>query len=286
MENILVTGANGQLGSEIRYIVSKSVKKNYIFTDVLELDITNAEKISNFIAENQINVVINCAAYTQVDKAEDDSTTADLVNHIAVKNIATACKQNKAKVIHISTDYVFSGDKNTPYTEQDTEKPLGVYGKTKFDGEEALRKSGIPYLIVRTSWLYSSFGHNFVKTIQKLSSERTELKVVFDQVGTPTYAADLARFIIHVLENDLFKNQQETYHFSNEGVCSWFDFATEIVRLSENHCVVKPCLSDEFPSKVKRPNYSVLDKSKLKTDFQYEIPYWKISLEKMISFIQ
>ncbi len=286
MENILVTGANGQLGSEIRHIVSKSVKKNYIFTDVLELDITNAEKISNFIAENQINVVINCAAYTQVDKAEDDSTTADLVNHIAVKNIATACKQNKVKVIHISTDYVFSGDKNTPYTEQDTEKALGVYGKTKFDGEEALRKSGIPYLIVRTSWLYSSFGHNFVKTIQKLSSERTELKVVFDQVGTPTYAADLARFIIHVLENDLFKNQQETYHFSNEGVCSWFDFATEIVRLSENHCVVKPCLSDEFPSKVKRPNYSVLDKSKLKTDFQYEIPYWKISLEKMISFIQ
>lgn len=286
MENILVTGANGQLGSEIRHIVSKSVEKNYIFTDVLELDITNAEKISNFIAENQINVVINCAAYTQVDKAEDDSTTADLVNHIAVKNIATACKQNKAKVIHISTDYVFSGDKNIPYTEQDTEKPLGVYGKTKFDGEEALRKSGIPYLIVRTSWLYSSFGHNFVKTIQKLSSERTELKVVFDQVGTPTYAADLAKFIIHILENDLFKNQQETYHFSNEGVCSWFDFATEIVRLSENHCIVKPCLSDEFPSKVKRPNYSVLDKSKLKTDFQYEIPYWKISLEKMISFIQ
>lgn len=282
MQNILVTGANGQLGSEIKHIVSKSAKNNYIFTDVSDLDITNAEKILNFIDENQINIVINCAAYTQVDKAEDEPTTADLVNHIAVKNIANACKQKKAKVIHISTDYVFSGDKNTPYTEQDTEKPLGVYGKTKFDGEEALRKSGVPHLIVRTSWLYSTFGHNFVKTIQKLSSERTELKVVFDQVGTPTYAADLTKFILHVIENNLLENQHETYHFSNEGVCSWFDFATEIVRLSENRCTVKPCLSDEFPSKVKRPNYSVLNKSKLKTDFQYEIPYWKESLKEMI----
>lgn len=285
MHNILVTGANGQLGSEIQEIVSKSVKNNYIFTDVSDLDITNAEKLTNFIFENNINTVVNCAAYTQVDKAEDDPTTADLVNHIAVKNIANACQKANAKVIHISTDYVFSGDKNTPYTEQDTEKPLGIYGKTKFSGEEALRASGVPHLIVRTSWLYSAYGHNFVKTIHKLSSERTELKVVFDQVGTPTHAADLAKFIVHVLENDLFTNQCETYHFSNEGVCSWFDFATEIVRFSGNDCLVKPCLSDEFPSKVKRPNYSVLDKSKLKKDFHYAIAHWKISLEEMLRSI-
>lgn len=286
MKNILVTGANGQLGSEIRKIVKKNVKNNYIFTDISELDITNAQKVTDFITKNQIHIVINCAAYTQVDKAEDDQLTADLVNRKAVENIVTACEQNGAKIIHISTDYVFSDEKNTPYTEKDPEKPLGIYGKTKFEGEESIRKAKIPHLIVRTSWLYSVFGHNFVKTIQKLSKERSELKVVFDQVGTPTNAEDLANFLVYIIENELFKKQQETYHFSNEGVCSWFDFATEIVRLSGNDCLVKPCLSEEFPSKVKRPNYSVLDKSKLKNDFQYEIPYWKISLEKMIKKLE
>lgn len=283
MLNALVTGANGQLGSEIRKLVANSVKNTYFFTDTADLDITNLEKVASFIVDNQVDIIVNCAAYTQVDKAEDDVTTTDLVNHTAVANLVKVCKQQGVKLIHISTDYVFSGSKNTPYTEQDTEQPLGVYGRTKFDGEQAIRTEGIPHLIIRTSWLYSSFGHNFVKTIQKLSAERAELKVVFDQVGTPTYAADLAEFILYVIENDLFKNQQETYHFSNEGVCSWFDFATEIVRFSGNDCKVIPCLSDEFPTKVKRPHYSVLDKSKLKRDFQYAIPYWKKSLEKMLT---
>ncbi|MDO5104430.1 dTDP-4-dehydrorhamnose reductase [Capnocytophaga sp.] len=281
--NILVTGANGQLGSEIRKLVTNSVKNTYFFTDTTDLDITNLKKVASFVVDNQVDIIVNCAAYTQVDKAEDNVTAADLVNHMAVANLAKVCKQQGVKLIHISTDYVFSGSKNRPYTEQDAEQPLGVYGRTKFDGEQAIRTEGIPHLIIRTSWLYSSFGHNFVKTIQKLSAERTELKVVFDQVGTPTYAADLAEFILYVIENDLFKNKQETYHFSNEGVCSWFDFATEIVRLSGNECKVTPCLSDEFPAKVKRPHYSVLDKSKLKNDFQYAVPHWKKSLEKMLT---
>lgn len=283
MLNILVTGANGQLGSEIRKLVTNSVKNTYFFTDTTDLDITNLKKVASFVVDNQVDIIVNCAAYTQVDKAEDNVTAADLVNHMAVANLAKVCKQQGVKLIHISTDYVFSGSKNRPYTEQDAEQPLGVYGRTKFDGEQAIRTEGIPHLIIRTSWLYSSFGHNFVKTIQKLSAERTELKVVFDQVGTPTYAADLAEFILYVIENDLFKNKQETYHFSNEGVCSWFDFATEIVRLSGNECKVTPCLSDEFPAKVKRPHYSVLDKSKLKNDFQYAVPHWKKSLEKMLT---
>lgn len=278
--NILITGASGQLGSEIRNIVKKSSNNNYIFTDIQQLDITNKEAVLRFFVDNQINIVVNCAAYTQVDKAEDDRENAYRVNCLAVEFLADACQKTSSKMIHISTDYVFSGEKNTPYTEKDTEKPLGVYGQTKFDGENRIRMANIPHLIVRTSWLYSIFGHNFVKTIQKLSSERAELKVVFDQVGTPTNAADLADFIVYIIENDLLKNQQETYHFSNEGVCSWFDFATEIVRLSGNNCVVKPCLSNEFPSKVTRPSYSVLDKTKLKTDFDYSIPHWTESFRK------
>ncbi|MDO4228376.1 MAG: dTDP-4-dehydrorhamnose reductase [Capnocytophaga sp.] len=279
MNTILVTGANGQLGSEIQKKVQKSVKNNYIFTDISELNITSKEAIENFVKQHRIDIVVNCAAYTQVDKAEDDQETADLINHIAVAHLANVCKQTNAKLIHISTDYVFSGDKNTPYTEKDTEKPLGIYGQTKFLGEEAVRKTDIPHLIFRTSWLYSTFGHNFVKTISKLSNERPELKVVFDQVGTPTNAKDLADIIVHIIENNLFINQQETYHFSNEGVCSWYDFALEIVRFTKNSCQVKPCHSADFPSKVTRPNYSVLDKSKVKKDFNYNIRHWKEALE-------
>lgn len=277
MKNILVTGANGQLGSEIKE--NRNRTNNYIFTDISELDITNSASIEKYMQQHHIDIVVNCAAYTQVDKAEDDKKTADLINHIAVAHLANACKQRNAKLIHISTDYVFSGDKNTPYTEKDTEKPLGVYGQTKFLGEEAVRQANIPYLIFRTSWLYSIFGHNFVKTISKISNERTELKVVFDQVGTPTNAKDLASLIVHIIENNLFEKQQETYHFSNEGVCSWYDFAVEIVRLTKNSCQVKPCHSEDFPSKVKRPNYSVLDKSKVKKDFNYNIRHWKEALE-------
>lgn len=277
MKNILVTGANGQLGSEIQNIQGKT--KNYFFTDASDLDITDRQVISDFVKKNNIQIVVNCAAYTNVDKAEDDIQTANLINNIAVGYLAEVCKENNASLIHISTDYVFGGTKNTPYSEADPTEPLGIYGRTKLEGEKAIQNADIDYLIIRTSWLYSlSFGHNFVKTIQRLSSERNELKVVFDQVGTPTNARDLAAFIVHIIEKDLYK-KREVYHFSNEGVCSWFDFATEIVRMSGNDCLVKPCLSSEFPSKVKRPSYSVLDKSKLKNDFNYTISHWKEALK-------
>ncbi|GIM56345.1 NAD(P)-dependent oxidoreductase [Capnocytophaga canimorsus] len=277
MKNILVTGANGQLGSEIQNIQGKT--KNYFFTDASDLDITDRQAISDFVKKNNIQIVVNCAAYTNVDKAEDDIQTANLINNIAVGYLAEVCKENNASLIHISTDYVFGGTKNTPYSETDPTEPLGIYGRTKLDGEKAIQNADIDYLIIRTSWLYSlSFGHNFVKTIQRLSSERNELKVVFDQVGTPTNARDLATFIVHIIEKDLCK-KREVYHFSNEGVCSWFDFATEIVRMSGNDCLVKPCLSSEFPSKVKRPSYSVLDKSKLKNAFNYTISHWKEALK-------
>ncbi|CEN43451.1 Spore coat polysaccharide biosynthesis protein spsK [Capnocytophaga canis] len=278
MKNILVTGANGQLGSEIQNIQGKT--KNYFFTDASDLDITDQQAISDFVKKNNIQIVVNCAGYTNVDKAEDDIQTANLINNIAVGYLAEVCKENNASLIHISTDYVFGGTKNTPYSETDPTEPLGIYGRTKLEGEKAIQNADIDYLIIRTSWLYSlSFGNNFVKTIQRLSSERNELKVVFDQVGTPTNARDLAAFIIHIIEKDLYK-KREVYHFSNEGVCSWFDFATEIVRMSGNDCLVKPCLSSEFPSKVKRPSYSVLDKSKLKNDFNYTISHWKEALKE------
>lgn len=283
MKNILVTGANGQLGSEIQHKVKDLKLNNYVFTDVAELDITDEGKVLQFMTDKKIHLVINCAAYTQVDRAEEDEKTAKLVNETAVEILVKSCEKVSAKMIHISTDYVFSGDKNVPYTEKDAENPLGIYGKTKFEGEEKLRKSNVPHLILRTSWLYSTFGNNFVKTITKLSSEKQELKVVFDQVGTPTNAKDLADFIVYVIENDLLKEQKETYHFSNEGVCSWFDFATEIVAVKGNKCEVKPCLSEEFPSKVKRPNYSVLNKTKLKTDFNYTIRHWKEALKDYFS---
>lgn len=277
-KKILVTGANGQLGSEIKNNPNR--KNQYIFTDVSDLDITDKQAVSDFIKQNEISVIVNCAAYTQVDKAEDDRQTATLINHTAVRTMAEICKEENATFIHISTDYVFDGTKNTPCSEAETTNPVNFYGKTKLEGEIAIKEVDIQHLIIRTSWLYSlDFGQNFVKTIQRLSAERDELKVVFDQTGTPTNARDLANFIIHVIENNLYEGKKETYHFSNEGVCTWFDFATEIVRQSNYKCKITPCLSEAFPTKAKRPIYSVLDKSKLKTDFNYEIPYWRDSLK-------
>lgn len=223
-------------------------------------------------------MVINCAAYTNVNGSEIDKETANLVNHLAVKNIANACTEQGSACIHLSTDYVFAGEKNTPYTETDATSPLGAYGQTKLLGESALQHSDIDFLILRTSWLYSAFGNNFVKNILRLSKERKEIKVVFDQVSTPTYAKDLARFIIFVIENKLYRGRQDVYHFSNEGVCSWFDFAVETLRLAGSDCKVIPCKTHEFPTPAARPAYSVLDKSKLKTDFNFPIPYWRDSL--------
>jgi len=277
--NVLVTGANGQLGSEIQNNTHRI--SNYYFSDADSLDITDAQAIRAFVQQHAINLIVNCAAYTNVDKAEDDCATAEAINHTAVAHLASVCKEFQLPLIHISTDYVFGGTKNTPYRETDATQPLGVYGRTKLAGEQAIQNSGIEHLIIRTSWLYSlRFGNNFVKTIQRLSGERPQLKVVADQVGTPTNAADLADFIVQAIENAWYRGKREVYHFSNEGVCSWYDFAVAIVAASGNVCEVLPCTSAEFPSKVTRPSYSVLDKTKLKTDFGYRIPYWRDSFLK------
>lgn len=279
--NILITGANGQLGNEMRR-VSAASSNHYIFTDVAELDITNPDAIRKMVNDNHIEIIVNCAAYTNVDKAEDDYEMADLLNNKAVENLAVAAKEVDATLIHVSTDYVFQGDRNIPCCEDWETNPLGVYGKTKLAGEQSLQRVGCKYLIFRTAWLYSSFGKNFVKTMQQLTADRDNLKVVFDQVGTPTYARDLADVIFKVIEEELF-DKQGIYHFSNEGVCSWYDFAKEICDLSGNTCDIQPCHSDEFPSKVKRPHFSVLDKNKLKSAFNIKVPYWKDSLIKCIN---
>lgn len=279
--NILITGANGQLGNEMRRVSAVS-SNHYIFTDVAELDITNPDAIRKMVNDNHIEIIVNCAAYTNVDKAEDDYEMADLLNNKAVEYLAAAAKEVDATLIHVSTDYVFQGDRNIPCCEDWETNPLGVYGKTKLAGEQSLQRVGCKYLIFRTAWLYSSFGKNFVKTMQQLTAERDSLKVVFDQVGTPTYARDLADVIFKVIEEELF-DKQGIYHFSNEGVCSWYDFAKEICALSGNTCDIQPCHSDEFPSKVKRPHFSVLDKTKLKSAFNINVPYWKDSLIKCIN---
>jgi dTDP-4-dehydrorhamnose reductase len=279
MHNILVTGSNGQLGNELRLVVEEKDKvNNYFFTDVEELDITNKSDVSKFLHANNIDVVVNCAAYTNVDKAEDEKEIADLINHIGVKNLAESCKERDGFMIHISTDYVFDGTKNTPYTETDKTKPLGVYGETKLRGENAIINSGCEYVIIRTSWLYSSFGNNFLKTMQRLTAEKESIKVVFDQVGTPTYAGDLANVIYTIIQRDEDDIKNQIYHYSNEGVCSWYDFAVAINEISGNNCNVLPCHSNEFPSKVTRPSHSVLDKSKFKNALGIEIPYWRVSM--------
>ena len=286
--NILVTGANGQLGKEMR-IVSVGSPDRYIFTDVEELDITNRDAVMSFTKENEINVVVNCAGYTNVEKAEDEEEMAELVNAKAVGYLAEACKTNSATLIHISTDYVFGGnDGNTPRGEAEAVNPTGAYGRTKLHGEEAIAKVGCRSIIIRTSWLYSEFGNNFVKTMRKLTAERDSLKVVFDQIGTPTYALDLAKTIEVFIEKLKIVNSQlsivnSIYNYSNEGVTSWYDFAKEICELSGNKCDIQPCHSDEFPSKVKRPSYSVLDKTKIKNTLNITIPHWKESLKKCFS---
>lgn len=278
--NILVTGANGQLGNEMRRVSVKSAN-NYIFTDVAELDITNADAVLAMVKDNKVDVIVNCAAYTNVDKAEDDEAFADLLNNKAAENLAVAIKAVNGTLIHVSTDYVFQGNDCTPCQEDWKTQPNGVYGKTKLAGELSIAATGCKHLIFRTAWLYSPFGKNFVKTMQMLTRDKDSLKVVFDQVGTPTYAGDLAAVIFKVIEENML-DKQGIYHFSNEGVISWYDFAKEICELSGNTCDIQPCHSDEFPSKVKRPHFSVLDKTKVKETFGITVPYWKDSLKKCI----
>ena len=286
MKNILVTGANGQLGSEMRRVGSVS-PNNYIFTDVAELDITDREAVQKFVAEKGVDVIINCAAYTNVDRAEDDIDTARLINATAVANLAEAIKAVGGTLFHISTDYVFGTEGNTPRTEAMPTNPLGVYGLTKLEGEKAIAESGCSAIIFRTSWLYSEFGNNFLKTMMRLTAERENINVVFDQVGTPTYAADLAVLIFSIIEYDIYRGNEGIYHFSNEGVCSWYDFASEIAAAAGNNsCNINPCHSVEFPSKVTRPPYSVLDKSKVKATFGVDIPHWRESMLRCIKRIK
>ena len=278
--NILVTGANGQLGMEMRNVSSFSADR-YIFTDVAELDITDADAVDRVIASEKVEVIVNCAAYTNVDKAEEDEQAADLINHRAVAILASAAAKYGATLIHVSTDYVFDGLGCVPYKEDDPTYPTGAYGRTKLAGERAVIESCCHYLIFRTAWLYSPYGKNFVKTMMKLTAEKDSLNVVFDQVGTPTCAADLAALIYKIIAERML-DHQGIYHFSNEGVCSWYDFAVEIRDLCGNTCEIRPCHSDEFSSKVKRPHYSVLDKTDVKNMFEVIIPYWKDSLVKCL----
>ena len=278
--NILVTGANGQLGMEMRNVSAGSADR-YIFTDVAELDITDADAVDRVIASEKVDVIVNCAAYTNVDKAEEDEQTADLINHRAVAILASAAAKYGATLIHISTDYVFDGLSCVPYKEDDATSPTGAYGRTKLAGEHAVIESGCRYLIIRTAWLYSPYGKNFVKTMMKLTAEEGSINVVFDQVGTPTCAADLAALIYKVITERML-DRQGVYHFSNEGVCSWYDFAVEIRDLCGNTCDIRPCHSDEFLSRVRRPSYSVLDKTKVKNIFGINIHHWKKSLRKIL----
>ncbi len=303
--NILVTGANGQLGNELR-IVSRGSKDNFVFTDVVDvegletvhLDITDLEAIRALVKHEAIDVIINCAAYTNVDKAETDADLAELLNAKAPQNLAIAMKEAGGLLVHISTDYVFGKEPyNTPCREDMVGTPTGVYGLTKLHGEQNIMASGCRYVIIRTAWLYSEFGKNFVKTMLNLTATKPELKVVFDQVGTPTYAYDLAQAINVIIGKyeELKTNSQfsilnsqfnSVYHYSNEGVCSWFDFTKMIAEYSgQTQCNIQPCHSDEFPSPVKRPAFSVLDKTKIKETFNIQIPYWTDSLKKCISNI-
>lgn len=320
---ILVTGANGQLGNEMR-IVSKGSKDKYIFTDVCDehpesiamlhklagddintdttkLDITNLDAIRAIVKENDVKVIVNCAAYTNVDKAESDQELAELLNAKAPENLAIAMNEVGGLLIHISTDYVFGGDPyNTPCKEDQKGTPTGVYGLTKLHGEQNIQKTDVDYLIFRTAWLYSEFGKNFVKTMLNLTATKPQLKVVFDQVGTPTYAYDLAKAIFEIIEQRKYEGNTGIYHYSNEGVCSWYDFTKMIQQIAveletpetsetfgtHGVCEVLPCHSDDFPSPVKRPAFSVLDKTKVKEIFGVKVPYWTNSLKVCIKNIK
>jgi len=286
---VLITGSNGQLGSEIKELENNYKKVDLIFKDLPGLDICNFNLLQLFIVENNINAVINCAAYTAVDKAEEETIIAKKVNYEGVLNIVNALKAVNGKLIHISTDYIFDGNHFLPYKESDPVSPIGVYGETKRAGELAVINSDLDSIVIRTSWLYSAYGNNFVKTMLRLGNEKEDLGVIFDQVGTPTYARDLAKTCLDILSGDSSVNISKNgnlYHFSNEGVTSWYDFAISIMELGGVNCKVKPIQTKDYPTLAKRPQYSVLNKSKIKTDFKIQIPYWKDSLKECINKIK
>lgn len=285
--NILVTGASGQLGLSVRDAANCS-DNNFVFSDiraegdVIPLDITDASAVSKVLKDNEISAVINCAAYTDVNRAESEPAIADMVNCKAAGVLASAAAQADALLVHISTDYVFAGDSCRPYTEADATSPLGVYGRTKLAGEKAIEASGCRYLIIRTSWLYSNYGKNFYKTMVDLTASRPVVKVVSDQTGTPTWASDLAEAIVTILDGNM-PFESGVYHYSNEGVCSWYDFAKEICAGVGHLCDVMPCRSEDYPSPVRRPHFSVLDKTRFKETFGIEIPHWRESLLSCIA---
>ena len=284
MSNILVTGRKGQLGSELEEL-SSNYKYNFFFTDRTTLDISDKKAVEDFLDLHEIDVILNSAAYTAVDKAEDDALNADKINHIAVQTLAQLSKDKNIKLIHISTDYVFNGENFKPYTEDDTTNPNGVYGKTKLDGENAMIEiSPLNSIIIRTSWVYSSFGANFVKTMLRLGKERDSLGVIFDQVGTPTYARDLAKAILDILSK--IKNTDVAiYNYSNEGVLSWYDFSKEIMSMAKLDCAINPIESSAYPTPAKRPHFSLLNKAKIKKEFNLSIPYWKDSLKECLQIM-
>ncbi|RRS32175.1 MAG: dTDP-4-dehydrorhamnose reductase [Epsilonproteobacteria bacterium (ex Lamellibrachia satsuma)] len=288
MTNILVTGANGQVGSELQEFVnaqhpiSYSPYPHFFFTDRNELDITDKDAVAKFVETNRINVIINCAAYTAVDRAEEEESLVESINHLAVRNLAQISKEKGIRLVHISTDYVFDGKNYRPYTEEDATNPQGVYGKTKLDGEKAmLAINPENSVVIRTSWVYSSFGNNFVKTMLRLGKERESLGVIYDQVGTPTYARDLAKTILNILPK-IQNEDVEIYHYSNEGVLSWYDFAKEIMQMAKLECQIDPIETKEYPTPAKRPHYSLLNKAKIKNMFNITIPYWKDSLDECL----
>lgn len=288
MKKILVTGGNGQLGTELRNLAEQSDNR-WFFTDVVEregvethiLDICDRQAIKDFALEHDIDTIINCAAYTNVEGAEDDFVRCDLLNRVAAENLASIARLCEALLIQVSTDFIFDGKNSVPYKEDDKAQALSVYGKTKYAGELAVVSSDCKYLIFRTAWLYSPYGKNFVKTMMKLTSEKEQIKVVADQIGTPTSALTLASLIFQVVEKNQYQ-ESGTYHLTDEGVASWYDFAYAVGKICGHSCDVQPCFTEDFPQKAKRPHYSVLDKSKVKKDFGFRIPYWRDALEVCI----
>ncbi|MDX9814494.1 MAG: dTDP-4-dehydrorhamnose reductase [Sulfurimonadaceae bacterium] len=278
MLNVLVTGSNGQVGSEIRELAN-NYSYNFFFTDRSNIDITSKDSIKSFCEKNSINTIINCAAYTAVDKAESDIVNADLINRKAVKKLAIVSSELNIKLIHISTDYVFDGKNFKPYIEEYQTNPQSTYGKTKLDGElELINTNPLNSIIIRTSWVYSYYGNNFVKTMLKLGKQKDELGVIYDQVGTPTYAKDLAKTILDIIPQ-IENSKVEIYNYSNEGVLSWYDFAKEIMKMAKLDCKINPIESKDYPTPAKRPHFSLLNKSKIKSKFNIEIPYWKDGLD-------
>jgi dTDP-4-dehydrorhamnose reductase len=282
--NILITGSNGQLGQELKKLSRSSkfkTKHKFFFTDVEDLDITSSSDLRSFVQKNKIKFIVNCAAYTAVDKAEGDAKNAELVNRIGPGHLAGISREYDIPLIHVSTDFVFDGKKSSPYVETDTANPISVYAKTKLEGEQEIIKRASTFVIIRTSWLYSEFGANFVKTILRLSKEKKELNIVFDQIGTPTYAKDLALAIMTMVPK-IRKGTRGIFHYSNEGVASWYDFAKAVLDITASKCKIRPIEAKDYPVPAKRPAYSAMNKAKIKEAFKLEIPYWRDSLKKCL----